>query len=287
MLNTISLNRPTPMELAARTQTARENTWEMKYPPRRPAPLPSKWIRVKFYSHISRIRDEMLPDMEGEVMLDTIGALDMWKVCRLWNLEACVPVDPTRWVPVGNFRPRLSPFVVRALSERNRCLMFIEPTPLSPSTAHKRELREASIHLQTSLSMFSHLSFSVTSSVVHTSFDFIGRGTAKVNRVWVWWDERTKFPMWIRNGVMLLVFIFSWIATKTIASPVGRYVHRKNVLCKNRFKSAWESSLVWWVHEQMHWIVLSSCLIMLMVGLLLLLSSLGWDAKYRTMSLLR
>ncbi|KAJ4471479.1 hypothetical protein J3R30DRAFT_1083925 [Lentinula aciculospora] len=287
MFNTISLNRPSPKELAVSSQTARESTWGMKHPPKRPAPLPG-WIRVKFYSHIYKIRYEMLPDMEGDVKLNLSGELDMKKVCQLWNLEACVAIDPMRWIPVESYRPRwLSALAVRVLSERNKCIMFIEPKPLSPSTAHKRKLREASIHLQTSISMLSHLSFSVTSSVVNTSVDFVGRGTAKVNRVWVYLDERTKFPMLTRYAVMPLAFIFSWIAMKTIASPAGRYVHSTKVSCKKRFKIAMASSHVLRIHEQMHWIVLSICLMMLIVGLLLLLNALGWNAQYRTMSLLR
>ncbi|KAF9075469.1 hypothetical protein BDP27DRAFT_1035093 [Rhodocollybia butyracea] len=120
----VSVNLPTPKELAVAAQTARESTWGMRYPPQRLPPLPG-WIRVKFYSHIYKIRYEMLPDMEGEVMLDSSGGLDTRRVCKMWNLEACAPIDPMRWVQFERPDPNwLSPLAVHVLSERNKCLVF-------------------------------------------------------------------------------------------------------------------------------------------------------------------
>ncbi|KAJ4473908.1 hypothetical protein C8R41DRAFT_923999 [Lentinula lateritia] len=284
----ISITLPTPKELAMNTQAARESTWGMKYPPKLPAPLPG-WIRVKFYSHLYKIRHEMLPDMEGDVKLNPSGVLDMRRVCHMWNLERCAPIDPMRWIPVETSHSRwLSPLAVRVLSERNNCLMFIEPTPLSPSTAHKRELREASIYLQTSLSIFSRLSFSVTTECLE-------RGTAKVHRMWIWLDERTKFPMWIEFGIMVLTIPLFWIAKKISGSFVGKYAGRHlesaRTSCEKRIQKiqrATKTPYAAWVEKQMHWIVLCICLGMLMLGLFLLLNALfGWDVRYQTMALVQ
>ncbi|KAJ3995661.1 hypothetical protein F5050DRAFT_1808463 [Lentinula boryana] len=204
----VSINRPTPAELSVSTQASRESTWGMKYPPRRPPPLPG-WIRVSFYSHIYKIRHEMLPDMEGEVKLDRSGWLDVRSVCKLWNLEECKPVDPMRWVPVEPLNSIwLSRLAIRVLSEPNGCMMFIEPTPLSPSTVHKRELRDASFHLYTSFFMLFHLMYSVPITIAHTSVAF-------TRRWWIRWGQRSRFPIWIDHAIIIPVtMLLSWFARK-------------------------------------------------------------------------
>ncbi|KAJ3722173.1 hypothetical protein DFJ43DRAFT_1158444 [Lentinula guzmanii] len=203
----ISINRPTPEERSISTQAARESTWGMKHPPKLPPPLPG-WIRVKFYSHIYKIRHEMLPDMEGDVQLSRSGWLDLRVVCRIWNLEACTPIDPMRWVPVEPTRSFwLSPIAVHVLSAQNQCIMIIEPTPLSPTTAHKRELRDASFHLYTSFFMLFHLMYSVPITIAHTSVAF-------VRRWWIWCGRRSRIPMWIENAIIPLIMLLSWFARK-------------------------------------------------------------------------
>ncbi|KAE9402824.1 hypothetical protein BT96DRAFT_936889 [Gymnopus androsaceus JB14] len=202
----VSLTLPTPKELAEATQAARESTWGMRYPPRRPAPLPG-WIRVQFYSHLYRIRHEMLPDMEGEVMLHPSGGLDTRRVCKLWNLEECTPIDPMRWIPFERSEPNwLSPLAVSVLSEQNKCIKFIEPAPPSPTTFHKRTFRQATVHLYTSVCLFSQLSYSLTATSASSCVHLIEQGAVVIKRPWDWLDERTKIPEWLGYLVMALYF---------------------------------------------------------------------------------
>ncbi|KIK60909.1 hypothetical protein GYMLUDRAFT_244062 [Collybiopsis luxurians FD-317 M1] len=282
----VALGLPTPKELAVATQAARESTWGMKYPPKRLAPLPG-WIRVKFYSHIYKIRHEMLPDMEGEVMLHPNGGLDTRRVCRLWNLEQCAPVDPERWIPVERADPNwLSPLAIRVLSERNNCLLFIEPTPLSPSTAHKRAFREAAIHLQTSLYLFSSLSVSITSTTVSSCYDCTKRGSSVVLHGWDWLDKRTKFPELFRNIFFLVLWPLSWMIAKTQESAMGKYMESTSKSCRKRYRRTMQSYHVLWMKEQMHWFVLMLCMGIMAAGLFWLLGALD-DARYQAMALLR
>ncbi|ESK88646.1 hypothetical protein Moror_3049 [Moniliophthora roreri MCA 2997] len=102
-----------------------------------------RWIIVKFYSHLYKIRQQLAPDMEAHVMLTRCGGLDVRQVMNLWGLEDCVPIDPMRWTPAPRTDVNmLSPLAVRVLTENSGCIMFVEPT-ISKSTAQKRAFREA------------------------------------------------------------------------------------------------------------------------------------------------
>ncbi|KAJ3748385.1 hypothetical protein DFH05DRAFT_1456434 [Lentinula detonsa] len=275
----ISINRPTPEERSVITQAARESTWGMRHPPKLPPPLPG-WIRVKFYSHIYKIRHEMLPDMEGDVQLSRSGWLDLRVVCRIWNLEACTPIDPMRWVPVKPTRLFwLSPIAVRVLSEQNQCIMMIEPTPLSPSTVHKRELRDASFHLYTSFFMLFHLMYSVPITIAHTSVAFF-RGR------WTRWGRRSRFPMWIEHAIIPLIMLLSWFARKSKQPFNGAYAKRVNKSCKKKISIVMRSDEALWMQKQKNWIALVLCLLTLMLGGFLLLDMIG-EVLYKVMSALR
>ncbi|KAF5364505.1 hypothetical protein D9757_011971 [Collybiopsis confluens] len=275
----VGIGIPTPKELAVATQAARESTWGMRYPPKRLAPLPG-WIRVKFYSHLYKIRHEMLPDMEGEVQLHPNGSLDTRK-------DLPQPIDPERWIPVEPAnRYWLSPLAIRVLSERNNCLLFIEPTPVSPSTAQKRAFREAALHLQTSLSLLSFVSISVASTTALSCYHYAQHTSSIAVRGWNWMDRRTKFPELFRNVFFFVLWPLAWLVSRTTDSTVARYAESTGKSCRKQYRKTMQSSNVLWMKEQMHWFVLILCIGIMAAGLLWLFSALD-NARYEAMILLQ
>lgn len=103
----------------------------------------SRYIRVEYYESLNGIRRMKLPDLEGDVLLESNGGLDLSKVRDMWGLENCVvwyslpheyylllnelqPICPMRWKEVEPEHPdRLSPVAVVVLSEGQDSIKFI------------------------------------------------------------------------------------------------------------------------------------------------------------------
>ncbi|KAJ3833263.1 hypothetical protein EV361DRAFT_947998 [Lentinula raphanica] len=263
----VDINRPTPKELSVITQTARENTWGIRYPPKRPPPPPG-YIRVRFYSHIYKIRHEMLPDMEDDVQL-TGGYLDLRNVSRLWNLEHCVPIDPERWIPVYPANEVwLSPLAMNVLSSgHTKPIMFIEPGPLSPETIQKRELRDAAFQLSTSLSLLIHIVLLFIHNWTRTPISFIGSCVATLRRCFGWLDENIATCNWIGNKLRM---------GTPVINKIEKCANYANDYGKEKAVAVVRSENGKWVMTNRYWIVLVFCLVLMILGWMTVFSSV-WE----------
>ncbi|KAK7039032.1 hypothetical protein VNI00_010424 [Paramarasmius palmivorus] len=217
-------NTQTPNELAAITLADRESrNWDASYLPRatnpipldddssKPPPPPQSTARVQFYSHISKIQGNLLPDFEACIGLDERQRLHTSEVAAMWGLESCVPVDRERCLPmyelVGLKTKGIIEFPwVRKLQGDKGSIMFIELEPPSKPISQKRAYRESKMKFFQALSIFHNL---VKEILLDASADL----------VWLYY-RRTPFPLYYRDMKRLCRFIFlgtitsySWMNT--------------------------------------------------------------------------
>ncbi|KAF5354358.1 hypothetical protein D9758_010756 [Tetrapyrgos nigripes] len=159
---------PTPKELAAATQQAREASFGMRFPPNPPPPPPGA-VRVMFYSHMYKVMRGSEEDMNADVMLEADGGLDINKLCKMWGLENCLAIDPQRWtVERRPDESKLSGVAVHVLTEGlKRPLMFTE-IPVSKHTERIRAIREIALNIGNVCSLSAALFFGLLWDLFNT-----------------------------------------------------------------------------------------------------------------------
>ncbi|THU88817.1 hypothetical protein K435DRAFT_781890 [Dendrothele bispora CBS 962.96] len=153
-----SVLSPTPKELAAATQEARETSFGTRRSLNPPPPPPGT-VRVHFYSHMYKVIRGSDPDIWADVVLERNGDLDVSKLCKMWGLDHCLAIDPMRWtVQRRPDESRLSGIAVHVLSnEFKRPIMFTELPPVSKQTARVRTSREIALSLSNACYLFFRL----------------------------------------------------------------------------------------------------------------------------------
>ncbi|KAK7029570.1 hypothetical protein VNI00_014447 [Paramarasmius palmivorus] len=219
-----SFDTRVPNELAAKTLAERESfDWDTPRLPRisnpiplnddptRPSMPPQSTARVQFYSHLSKIQRNLLPDFEASVELDEYQRLHTDRVARMWGLESCVPVDPEKCLPMYDLVERKTRGIiefpwVRKLQGDKGSIMFIELEPPSKSISQRRAYRESKMKFFQALSIFYKL---VKGILLDASADLAR-----------FYYHRTPFPLCYRDMKRLCRFIFlgtitsySWMNT--------------------------------------------------------------------------
>ncbi|KAF4563029.1 hypothetical protein EYR36_003464 [Pleurotus pulmonarius] len=116
-----------------------------------PSKIPHGHARVAFYDGLWKIMELKCADLYADIPLEPCGGLDLRKVCAVWGLEGCQPIDPMRWTIFEPGSPHfLSSVAVKVLSDYDGCIKIIEP-PLSDSAQRKRRMREVTSDITVTL----------------------------------------------------------------------------------------------------------------------------------------
>ncbi|KIY62071.1 hypothetical protein CYLTODRAFT_447409, partial [Cylindrobasidium torrendii FP15055 ss-10] len=146
----VFLLKPSPEEIASWhvRMLDEDKQWRERYTAFKHGPPPPGYLRLAFYSDITKLYREMEPDMESYIKYNPQEGVDLRKVRRQWGLESCAPIHPLKWkVELTADPDHLSPIATyNTMDHSHHIIMLTEPS-VSKTTRYQRRVRAAAISL--------------------------------------------------------------------------------------------------------------------------------------------